>query len=62
MNKLLKISIVSLHNALFLYLFFLPAGNYYRIERLTGWSGDYIRNMSNTFVVTLLADITRKEV
>lgn len=60
MNKLLKLSIISLHNALFLYLFFLPAGNYYRIERLTGWTSDFIYGIGNTFcfILFILSSIT----
>lgn len=54
MNKVLKLSIVSLFNAFLIYLFFLPMGNYYRIERITGWSGNKITHLSNTFCFILI--------
>lgn len=54
MHKVLKLSIVSLFNAFVLYLFFLPMGNYYRILRITGWSGGMITHLSNTFCFILI--------
>jgi hypothetical protein len=54
MHKVLKLSIVSFFNAFILYLFFLPMGNFYRIERITGWSGDKITHFSNTFCFILI--------
>jgi hypothetical protein len=54
MNKVLKLSIVSVFNAFLLYLFFLPMGNFYRIERITGWSGNTITSLTNTFCFILI--------
>lgn len=42
MRKLMKWSLLGILNALFLYLFFLPQGNFYRITRITGWSTDSV--------------------
>lgn len=54
MHKVLKLSTVSLFNAFVLYLFFLPMGNYYRLERITGWSGGEITHLSNAFCFLLI--------
>lgn len=54
MHKLLKLSVVSFFNAFLLYLFFLPMGNYYRLERITGWSGGEITHLSNVFCFILI--------
>lgn len=60
MHKVLKLSIVSLFNAFVLYLFFLPMGNYYRLERITGWTGGEITHLSNAFcfILILISSIT----
>lgn len=45
---------MSVFNAFLLYLFFLPMGNFYRIERITGWSGNTITSLTNTFCFILI--------
>lgn len=58
MNKLTKWIILSLHNALFLYLFFLPELNFYRIARLTGWASSYVLLFTKTLAVLIVVSMT----
>lgn len=58
MNRLTKLILLGLHNSFFLYFFFLPQGNFYRIARLTGWTYDSISILTIILCILLFVAMT----
>ncbi|MDP9701796.1 vacuolar-type H+-ATPase subunit I/STV1 [Paenibacillus intestini] len=54
MNRFNKIILCSIPSAIFLYVFYLPQLNYYRITRLTGWSNNTMSLLINVISILLL--------
>ncbi len=54
MNRFSKIILCSIPSAMFLYLFYLPQLNYYRITRLTGWSNNTMSLLISVISILLL--------
>ncbi|SCY44226.1 hypothetical protein SAMN05720606_10511 [Paenibacillus polysaccharolyticus] len=54
MNRFHKIILCSIPSAIFLYVFYLPQLNYYRITRLTGWSNNTMSLLISIISILLL--------